>query len=62
MEFLCLKCCAPLGILAVYQEAHKGMIPDMFLTAAHPSQLVTEGSVWLATGLIMSGGLCLMAE
>lgn len=36
------------GHIAVYREAHKGLIPDMFLTAAHPSELVTESSVsWL---------------
>lgn len=53
---------APLGILAIYEEAHKGLITDVYLTAAHPSKLFTERSVWLGTALTISRGLCLIAE
>lgn len=35
----------------------RGLFPDMFPTAAHAFELVTESSVWLATGLTMSGGV-----
>lgn len=56
-----LKIFSPTGHIN-HIAAHKDLIPDMLLTTARASELVTESSVLLATGLTMSGALCRMPE